>query len=182
MGINEGRLPADEEVVTSGKKIANPAVMVALAGALTAATPAIAEDKTGQATLAAATTETSQQITAATHCPTYAREGNTRAEKKARLVECRTHKQQLEIAALDNRIAELQSYITEQGLVLNKLRILNDKGEELARIVEENGRLRLEIGDINAEISGLKASQEATRQRIIATLQRIDAFLASRQG
>ena len=189
MEINEGRLPADEEVgkTTSGKKIASPKVAMALAGALAAATsPALAEDNTSQIQLAAATSSTSQQV----DCVAFVKDQReiaadsgvkmSRKDQKSLLHQCRSGELQARIAEQKKILAEFDKEIEALNLRRNEQnQILDANGQAIAQIVAINDqwviqrKLNSEIAQIQENIDGSVARQEEMLREAERILQRL---------
>ncbi len=135
------------EETNSGKKLANPKVAMALAAGLTAMAPAgaaLAEDNSAKVFQVASTT--SQQV----DCKIMARNYDGTGKEKMRVYsDCRNGVLDAQIAEQEKVIAEqvrilvaLNEILSEQQMRIDEQgRILNDLGEELARIVSINGKL-----------------------------------------
>ena len=157
-----------------GKLDKSAAIGAGMLGILAAA-PAMAEDKTGQIQLAAATSGVSQQV----DCKLLARNHEGTGKEKMKVYsDCRNGVLQSENEALDVRITEQQRIIaalnqilSEQQLRIDELGAIRDaNGQELARIVAINGKLL--IRRQNAEI----ASAEA-RARSNAALDEAERYI-----
>lgn len=140
---------------------------LALAGALVATEPALAEGQDNPS-VQLATLQTSEQVT---DCVAYAQErkalakqnGQTLSRKqlKSLLLEChgkqlRAHvdKQRKIIAFLDKQIESYKLKIDENGVILDQ------QGQELARIVTINGKLVLQRQALDQKLADIKAQKE----------------------